>query len=612
MSVRTAVLACLLLALVIFSPAVLVQLPGPAQRELLSSFGSFDEFRSFIDARSGLDGPPGGIQEVGAASTGTRTVGFSTTNRQVDGVDEWDEVKTDGSFVYVASGSKVHIIRAGPTGELELASTIEMDDVGGSSHRYAQTRGLFLSGDRLAVISTRHSEVYPLSNPEVLSLIWQPQNSLTTITTYDVSDRSRPSPTMEVGVSGDPITARLLDTRVFLLANSHLFQTEEGYDISKVCRWDVCSPVEPSKIYYDPELESPSNFINLLSVDLASGEADHRSILGGYASSLYMSQSNLYLAFPKSVPFVRVADSALSFEPEPRTTIYRLEVDGLQLRAVARGEVPGYPINQFAFDEWEGNLRVATTIDSVGNTSNSLHVLDSQLAVTGAVEGLAPGERIFSVRFLASKGYVVTFRRVDPLFVVDLSDPHRPAVLGVLKIPGFSQYLHPIEGGRLLGIGRETSDGGEVVRMEGLKVSLFDVSDPLDPVERANYVVGGPGTWSEVLYDHRAFMSIPSQQLFAIPVDDPGPKGWEGSAPPWRGIYVFQISDGQIQMKGQVSHDPSAAWGGPPPIKRSLHIGDRLYTISNEAIQANSLGDLHLIDTLRFHPEVDADNTRLG
>jgi uncharacterized secreted protein with C-terminal beta-propeller domain len=180
------------------------------------------------------------------------------------------------------------------------------------------------------------------------------------------------------------------------------------------------------------------------------------------------------------------------------------------------GDVPGYLLNQFSMDEYQGNLRVATTVWE--KNSNSLFILDPSMNITGSVENLAKGETIYSVRFIKDNGYVVTYRTMDPLFVFDLSDPKKPVLTGELEVPGFSSYLHPIGDDMLLGIGADTYDiyrkdssGKDVVigtRQGGIKFSLFDISDKGKPKEISKYVVGDSGTWSEALNNHKVSCSI--------------------------------------------------------------------------------------------------------
>ncbi len=188
---------------------------------------------------------------------------------------------------------------------------------------------------------------------------------------------------------------------------------------------------------------------------------------------------------------------------------------------MGNAKVPGTALDQFSMDEYNGYLRVATTYDMVDFVSNGVYVLDENLKQVGKIDGIANTEQIKSVRFMGDTGYVVTFEQTDPLFVIDLENPENPKILGELKIPGFSAYLHPVGGGLVLGVG---VDGDENGRGEGIKVSLFDVSNPENPVEADNIILSGyreARSWcyysSEALYSHKALCYDENENVMYIP-----------------------------------------------------------------------------------------------
>ena len=237
-----------------------------------------------------------------------------------------------------------------------------------------------------------------------------------------------------------------------------------------------------------------------------------------------------------------------------KTVIHRIEVDGLDIEYKSAGEVPGYLLNQFSLDEYQGNLRVAVTTGSWGgNTLNHLYVLDDSLEIIGSVEDLAQGERIYSSRFIGDRVYMVTFRQVDPLYVIDLSKPDKPEVLGYLKVTGYSSYLHPYDKDTIIGIGMDADEQG---RVSGVKVALFDVSDVSNPVEKAKYAIKSEGQWtwssSEALYEHKAFLFDKEKNLLAIPIQYSYYSGDRYRQ--WNGAYVFYIDENSIELKGKVTH----------------------------------------------------------
>jgi hypothetical protein len=267
--------------------------------------------------------------------------------------------------------------------------------------------------------------------------------------------------------------------------------------------------------------------------------------------------------------------------------------------------VKGQILNQFSFSEHEGFLRVATTQGSGGEGSESFVTVlaerDGQLTAAGMVGNLGRGERIYAVRFIGDVGYVVTFRQTDPLYTIDLSDPTRPLVVGELKIPGFSAYLHPVGEGLLLGIGQDATDTGQRL---GAQVSLFDVSDPASP-QRLDQAALGSGA-SAVEYDHHAFLWWGPSRLAVIPVQN-----WDGPSP-FNGVVGFSADrKAGIDEIGRVGHEPAAgsqggtfAPGQPEmfasPIQRSLVIGEALYTISDAGVLASGIGNLAPLEWVAF------------
>jgi len=361
----------------------------------------------------------------------------------------------------------------------------------------------------------------------------------------------------------------------------------------------------------------------------------------------------------------KIADAQMQIQKEvQKTIIHRIAIDESgngSIEYKSNGEVPGYVLNQFSMDEYNGYFRIATTTrnsfwggpvvmiqtgtvragtsasggasgsatagsgvatstvsqesaipDSQSKISfqaivpsppsgsqslNNVYVLDMDMNVVGRLENLAPDESIYSARFIGDRVYLVTFRKIDPLFVIDLSNPADPKVLGQLKIPGFSDYLHPVDETHIIGLGQMTQDMGQFIEPAGIKLGLFDVSDPTNPIEVANYTIGDFGTYSEALNDHKAFLFSKDKNLLVIPIllvenplHDFGIRGYT-----WQGAYVFDTSNNQFAIKGRITHAPANAtdnyyyYYGPYSVRRSLYIGNALYTISDGLIKANDL-----------------------
>lgn len=314
-------------------------------------------------------------------------------------------------------------------------------------------------------------------------------------------------------------------------------------------------------------------------------------------------------------------DEAQNWE---RTVIYKLSLNGGQPVYRATASVPGAVLNQFSLDEdVDGNLRLATTrsrnfsVLAGGQDSYSnLYILSADLQLLGKVENLAPGERIYSVRFLGKRAYLVTFKQTDPLFVLDLSNPKAPKLLGELKVPGFSNYLHPYDENTLIGLGRDTNlDAYGNVRTGGLKLSLFDVHDANNPRELDSYVAGGAGSSSLALYNHKAFLFSLDKNLLAIPASLTS--AVDGNRTYFSGALVFNIEAGKFVLKAQIDHSDggkyqrSDSWCGPycydNSVQRILYIKDALYTFSNKYLKVNSLNDFQALQTVKLTPDTAID-----
>jgi len=320
-----------------------------------------------------------------------------------------------------------------------------------------------------------------------------------------------------------------------------------------------------------------------------------------------------------SVP--AVSPGALRLVPqEANTVVYRFALDRGGVRPSGSGSVPGTVLNQFSLDEHEGCLRIATTSGDMWRndehtSKNNVYVLDGALKLAGKLEGLAPGESIYAVRFLGDRAYVVTFRKVDPLFVLDLHDPAAPAVLGKLKIPGYSDYLHPYDATHLIGFGKDAVEtanewdpqGSTTAYYQGMKIALFDVSDVTQPKELFKTAIGARGTDSELLYNHKALLFDKQQGLLAFPVTvtEPPAAGngqvWQYGDFAFQGLYVYHLDlNTGFDLRGTISHltptDLNQAGSGwydsNRNVQRGLYIGNVLYSVSPGMIKANDLTTL--------------------
>jgi len=396
----------------------------------------------------------------------------------------------------------------------------------------------------------------------------------------------------------------------YVVINEPVYEEDDGVNLPRIYSEGTEKEIPATDIYYSGVADYYYMYTTIIAINTQDDnqEPTYETILLGASSNLYVSRDNIYLTFP--VWGGDVGDSQ-------KTAIHRIHIQGSAVNYTASGEVPGMVLNQFSMDEYDDHFRVATT--TYGQTTeNNVYILNMSLNITGSLEDLAPGETIYSARFMGERGYLVTFKQVDPLFVIDLKNPYDPEVLGYLKVTGYSDYLHPYDENHIIGIGKETTDAGEFAWYQGVKISLFDVTDVSNPREISKLEIGDRGTDSPVLWDHKAFLFDKSRELLVMPVlvaevdQSEYPEGvpsWAYGEPVWQGGYIFNVSlDQGIQLKGRITHienlgdleqDYDYYWY-PFSVERSLYIGDVLYTISDAKIMMNNLGNLGYINEVQL------------
>jgi inhibitor of cysteine peptidase len=300
-----------------------------------------------------------------------------------------------------------------------------------------------------------------------------------------------------------------------------------------------------------------------------------------------------------------------------KTVIHKISIDNGAIEYAAKGEVSGYLLNQFSMDEYKENLRVATTteiwVPKGSEMYNNVYILDSKMGLTGKLEDIAPDEKIYSTRFLGERLYMVTFKRIDPLFVIDLANPANPKILGKLKIPGYSDYLQAYDENHIIGIGKETESnewGG--VSTGGVKLALFDVSDVANPKEIDHYEIGEAGSDSEALRDHKAFLFDKEKNVLVIPVREvKGTRYYSSrygyySQRVWQGAYVFGVDPNTgFEKRGKITHldgdeDEQYWYNSPSAVRRTLYMDDVLYTVSATKIKMNDIKSVEDISEIEL------------
>jgi uncharacterized secreted protein with C-terminal beta-propeller domain len=623
--------AVLLITMVGFFAAD-VQGPLYLGENQISKFTSYGELQEFIKTNAGYKQFSWGFSrgDVFLAAGGAENAdlaptvsGHSTTNIQVAGVDEADIVKNDGDYIYLVSGNKTIIVQAYPPEQARVLSEIELE---------GRVIGIFINGDRLVVLE-EEVPYYPYYDlPSPVEKFYMPYISPKMyIKVYDVSDRENPQLQRELSTNGQYVSSRMIVDYVYVVVNEPVYEQDDEINLPKIGSGSNETEIPATDIYYSNVTDYYYMYTTIIAINTQNDaqEPTSETILLGASSNLYVSADNVYLTFPVWGPDVLEPGGVIR-SPErssERTSIHRIQIDGAELDYVASGEIPGMVLNQFSMDEYDGYFRVATTTHGE-KALNNVYVLNMALNVTGSLENLAPGETIYSARFVGGRCYVVTFRNIDPLFVIDLSDPEAPRILGELKITGYSSYLHPYDETHVIGIGKETvAESEDFAWYQGVKISLFDVSDFNNPREIGDpYVIGERGTDSPVLWDHKAFLFDKSKNLMVIPVLEakinatqyPATEYPEGvpslayGQPVWQGAYVFDISiDNGLQLRGKITHVENITspeqgyyyYYSPFAVERSLYIDNVLYTISQAKIKMNSLENLDYINEVELpHP----------
>jgi uncharacterized secreted protein with C-terminal beta-propeller domain len=532
----------------------------------------------------------------------------STTNVQEEGVDEPDVVKTDGTTIFTVAGDTLYAVAATGAGAPRIIGSLKLARSGGD---------LLLQGQRLLVIqsASRPIGVEPVAGGAP-RLAVAPVSGQTVITEVDVRDPAALKVARTLTLDGQYVNARQngATARVVLSSTPRAYAMAgvrgrasgwlpRSRFVSRISGRHRTRTMVACRAVRRPPAFSGLGTVSILTIDLDKGlwEVDADAVMTD-AQTVYGSTSHLYVATQRWID----PQTAPRDLPTTTTLIHRFDVsDPDRTTYEASGEVPGYLLNQYSLSEQGGDLRVASTAEPVwwqgqqqGSSQSQVTVLrrdGATLAPVGRVSGLGEGQRIYSVRFIGDVGYVVTFRQVDPLYTIDLSDPTAPHVLGELELLGYSAYLHPIAPDLLLGVGQDATPEG---RAKGVQVSLFGVGDPAHPKLLAQHALGAASS-SQVEFDSHAFLYWAPRQLVVLPlaVFDAGAPA---SSPGFTGAVALTVTPSGIAETGRVAHDPTD--GYVPPITRSVVIGDQLLTVSDGGVLASALDGLRRLGWVAFRP----------
>ncbi len=540
--------------------------------------GAIEESYDYEDTGSVED--TGSMKGENATATpDSSSEDYSTTNTQVEDVDEADVVKTDGKYIYTLNvkDAKINITKA-EKGKLTEISTINLSDNSQGREKYFYGSDMYLANDRLVVIHQYYSG-----------------KDYTNIKIYDVSNPENPLIVREVAQSGGYLSSRVIDGKVYLFTNEYIYKNPIESD---KCSYVPCTsidgdaptPVEENNIYiFDGEVNR--SYLTAVSVDIADGRiVDSKTALGG-GSQLYANTKSIYVtAEESSYSYARAAGTPeLVTRYENASRIMRFAINSGKITAVAEGVVKGTPLNQFSMDEHNNHFRIVTTKYDTYTTTNAVYILDDELNQVGAIEDIAKDERVYSVRFMGDTGYFVTFRETDPLFAVDLKDPKNPKILSALKIPGFSNYLHPWSNGLLLGIGSDADE--KTGATGGVKLSMFDISDPTNVIEKHKEIAS---VWdSSVGTNHKGIL-VDYKKNFIGFASERG-----------NGYYLYGYDHEKgFELKTVfdtvVTDDSFAYYAYNGRNVRGIYIGEYFYVCNYNGINSYKLSDFSKVDSIIF------------
>ena len=599
----------------------------------------------------------GGVPGAEAASE------YSETNNQVEGVDEADFVKTDGAFVYVVAGGRFQVLDAWPAPETRVIASVPIE---------GEPKRLFVHEDRAVVYSsiadiyrTPEYPGAPVTGGECTygyDCEFTGDGKTLEVSVFDISDRSQPELLREIAFNGSYVNARRVGNIVHTVVvfpeasvpglvywpeelgpwtcqpptgrteeeiralfdalrerNLSLIGSAEIADFLpsvKDTRYDGETPVvrenlfEDCTSFYLPGFGDGQSLVSLVSFLIDGMDELGSSTIVGRPGAVYSSIRSLYLATRHGR-----RESGRWFFPDPEinpeaTTVHKFQLfyDRSESSYLGSGAVKGRVLNQFAMDEHEGHLRIATTTGhlpspDVHSTVSVLAQEESGLAIVGQVDGIAPSEDIRSVRFSGSMGFIVTFKKTDPLFVLDLSVPASPAIRGELKIPGFSTYMHMLDETHVLSIGYDADDQGSFAWFQGILLQVFDVGDPENPVLSHREVIGTRGSTSEAATNHLAFTYFRPRGLLAIPITicEGGSGGGYGQTMSFSGLRVYRVgTETGFELLGGVPHAaPSPTFScsnwwtrSNSVVKRSIFMEDYVYSVALDGIDISHVNDL--------------------
>ena len=493
---------------------------------------------------------------AGQADSGTRAKEYSTTNVRQEGVDEADTAKTDGKYLYVLKDSRQEIaVVEAKDGSLKEYGSVHVEDG-------VTIEEFYLNAEKKKLVLV--CSVYGGENGKAT---WDMGYDISTeAITYDVTEPSKPVEKGRVRQSGSYSSSRISGDYLYLFSTHYT-----GGNISREDKKSfvplVNDKVMESGDIYLPPADMGCMYEVVTAVDIENpGEITDSKALFSQGGEIYVSNENIYYY-----------ETEWKQPDKTITTVRKIAYKDGRLKASAQGSFDGYLNDSFSIDEYNGYLRMVVT----DGDTNAVYIMDDGLKIIGSIEGLAKDERIYSARFMGDIGYFVTFKETDPLYAVDLSNPEKPEIKGELKIPGFSDYLHFYGEDRLVGIGMAVDE--KTLVTEGVKLTMFDISDAADVKEKDTYVLENVYS-TDVSYDYKAALVDPEKNVIGFPGQEAGGRKYY--------LFSYDRKDGFKSLMGEEING-SAMMGA-----RGIYIGDVLYIVQGNVIESYSLEDYKKISDI--------------
>jgi inhibitor of cysteine peptidase len=559
--------------------------------------------------------------------------GYSATNIQEAGVDESDTVKTDGNYLYISGQGEIRIVSAKPAESMQIAGRISVKGKVDSFYLYKKFLAILYVPEDGQGAQWLYND--KLKMVDVGMPYWNPVQAKTGIMIADVSEPSDPVIVKDVEADGYMISSRLTGGKLHVISQfipdlppldlwydgtpSGKEATVESnrkklesltlddylptYSLFDGSNMPIHSgPLIAVENFIRPETPSGGTIVSVITMDMDDPSKDLSSI--GFIADIhhvYASPQHMYLISTRyqGDPADKTTKDAESYQ----TRIYQMDITDGNPVFSAEGDVNGHILNQFSLGEYNDVLRIATTTGYVwdGSAANHVYCLQNnngRLNIIGRLESLAPGERLYSARFIGDRGFLVTFVEIDPLFTLDLSDPQKPALVGELKVPGYSTYLHPIGDDYLLAIGKDASTDTGTALYQGLQISIFDVSVFTAPKLVATEKIGDRGTDSEALFNHKGLTFWPEKNLLALPVNlfefkSPPENPWEYGTLSFNGLYVYRLTASyEFKYLGRMGMSDTGDVVNSSDWIRGIFMDDDVYAVSADRVKAAAVNSI--------------------